>query len=56
MKATTYRNALLLAVALAAATLAGCADVHQNPVASIVASGAPASRAADAPSPTNVPF
>jgi len=56
MKAIIHRNALLLAVALAAATVAGCADVHQNPAPSIVASGAPASRAANVPSSTNVPF
>jgi hypothetical protein len=56
MKDATHRNALLLAVALAAATLAGCADVHQDPAASTVASDAPASQAADTRSPTNVPF
>lgn len=56
MKDATLRNALLLAVAIATATLVGCADVHQNPASSIVGSDAPASQAADVPSSTNVPF
>ena len=56
MKANTRRNALLLAVALATATLAGCADVHQNPASNTVASDVPASQAAGAQSPANVPF
>ncbi|MFS8064581.1 MAG: hypothetical protein ACMG5Z_08310 [Luteimonas sp.] len=56
MKVATHRNALLLAVAFATATLAGCADVHQNPASSAVAADAPASQAADVRSPTNVPF
>jgi hypothetical protein len=56
MKAITDRNVVFLAMALIAATLAGCADVHQNPAASTVASDATASQAANAPSPTNVPF
>jgi 7-cyano-7-deazaguanine synthase in queuosine biosynthesis len=56
MKTVTYRNVVFLAMALAAATLTGCADVHQNPASSAVTSDAPASQAANAPSPTNVPF
>ena len=56
MKAATHRNALFLALALATIALGGCADVHRNPAASIVVSGAPASQAANAPAPTNVPF
>ena len=56
MQAATSRNVLFLAVALTAAVLAGCADVHQNPASNTVASDAPASQAADARSPTNVPF
>ena len=56
MKTVTHRNVVFLAMALIAATLAGCADVHQNPASSTVASDAPASQAANAPSPTNVPF
>jgi len=56
MKATTRCNTLLLAVALFATTLAGCADVHQDPASTIVGSDAPASQAADARSSTNVPF
>ena len=61
MKTVIHRNLVFLAVALIAATLAGCADVHQDPASSTVteqavASGAPASQAANAPSPTNVPF
>ena len=54
------RHALLLVAVLTAATLTGCADVHQNPASSVVtgqavASDAPASQA-DTQSPTNVPF
>ena len=63
MKAGTRLNTLFLAITLATATLAGCADVHQNPASSAVteqavASDAPASQAAgtQAQSPTNVPF
>jgi DMSO/TMAO reductase YedYZ molybdopterin-dependent catalytic subunit len=61
MQAATSRNVLFLAVALTAAVLAGCADVHQNPASSAVteqavASDTPASQATDARSPTNVPF
>ena len=56
MKTVTPRNVVFLAMVLIAATLAGCADVHQNPASSTVASDAPASQAAHAPSPTNVPF
>ena len=56
MKPVTHRNVVLLAMALIAAALAGCADVHQDPASSTVVSDAPASQAANAPSPTNVPF
>ena len=56
MKTVIHRNLVFLAVALIAATLAGCADVHQDPASSTVVSDAPASQAANAPSPTNVPF
>jgi hypothetical protein len=56
MKTVTHRNVVFLAMALIAATLAGCADVHPIPGASTVGSDAPASQAANAPSPTNVPF
>jgi hypothetical protein len=56
MKAATYRYALLFAVALAAAIVTGCADVHQAPTASLVTSDASASQVADVRSPTNVPF
>ena len=56
MKAATFRKVLFLAAALAAATLAGCADVHQNPASNTVASDVPASQAAGAQSPANVPF
>ena len=56
MKPITHRNVVFLAMALIAATLAGCADVHQDPASSTVVSDAPAAQAANAPSPTNVPF
>jgi hypothetical protein len=55
MKTVTHRNVLFLAMTLIAATLASCADVHQDPASSTVVSDAPASQAAN-PSPTNVPF
>jgi outer membrane murein-binding lipoprotein Lpp len=56
MKATTRRNTLLLAVALFTTTLAGCADVRQDPASTTVTSDAAAPQAADARSSTNVPF
>ena len=59
MKPVTHRNAVFLAVALVAATLAGCADVHQNPGRVAVAAGRrlrSAVRGRQPQSATNVPF
>lgn len=56
MKAVTLRHALFLAAILTVAELPGCADVHRIPAASTVVSAAPATQAANAPSPTNVAF
>jgi hypothetical protein len=56
MKAVTCRKVMCLAAALVTASLAGCADVHQDPASSTVAFDAPVSQVADVRSPTNVPF
>ena len=60
MNAVTCRQALFLAAMLALATLAGCADVHQDPASSTVEGqpAASASQSADVQpaSSTNIPF
>ena len=60
MKSVTHRNALILAAALVAATLSGCADVHPNPEPGTLVGQAEASapQPADAQqqSATNIPF
>ena len=60
MKAATSRQALFLAAALAAASLAGCADVHQDPVSNTVVgqadASAPQGSDAQPASATNIPF
>ena len=53
MKTVTLRHAWFLAAALAAAVLAGCADVHQNPAASTITGH---TATGQSQSPTNVPF
>jgi len=60
MKPVTHRNALFLAVALVAATLVGCADVHPNPQPSTlvgqVEASAPQPADAQPQSTTDIPF
>lgn len=60
MKAVTCHHALILAIALATAALAGCADVHQNPASNTItgqADAAPTQSAnAQSPSTASVPF
>ena len=60
MKTVRLRHAWFLAAAFAAAVLAGCADVRQNPAESTIAGqpDAGAAQAAGGPSQssTNVPF
>lgn len=60
MKTVTSRQALFLAAALALGSLAGCADVHQDPASNTVVGQADASaqQVSDAQpvSATNIPF
>jgi hypothetical protein len=60
MNAVTSRQALFLAAALAVLSLAGCADVHQDPASNTVVGQADAStqQSTDAQpaSATNIPF
>jgi ABC-type uncharacterized transport system auxiliary subunit len=60
MKPATRRNAVFLATALIAATLAGCADVHPNPEPGTLVgqaeASAPQSADAQPQSATNIPF
>lgn len=60
MKTITFRQALFYAATLALASLAGCADVHQDPVSNTVVGQADAStqQSSDAQpaSATNIPF
>jgi hypothetical protein len=60
MKVLTVRHALFLAAALAVAGLAGCAEVHQDPVSTTVIGQADASASqnsdAQPASATNIPF
>jgi hypothetical protein len=60
MKTVTHRNAVFLAVALIAATLAGCADVHPNPEPGTLVgqteASAPQPADAQQQSATNIPF
>jgi len=53
MKSATLRHTLFLAAVLAAAAVAGCAEVHQNPASSTITGQAASGQAQ---SPTNVPF
>jgi hypothetical protein len=59
MKTVTSRQALFLAAALALGSLAGCADVHQDPESNtVVGQAASAQQVSDAQpaSATNIPF
>ena len=60
MNTVTHRNAVFLAVALIAATLAGCADVHPNPEPGTLVgqteASAPQPADAQPQSTTNIPF
>ena len=53
MKSATLRHTLFLAAVLAAAAVAGCAEVHQNPASSTITGQAASGQAQP---PTNVPF